>query len=389
MTFVSDKSALIKAITHETPCFIWDLGVFRSRVKFVQEVFSCVPNFQLYYAMKANSSPAIVQTVASLKIGVDVCSTGELKVAIDAGVQSEMISICPFAPSETEMNELSSSGCDLDLDSLEDLLTWCSVPDGKKTVGLRVNPDVQAGFHEHCASGVWDSKFGIPLSDLPKAISVTAEHSKTIVGLHIHIGSSSYEANSYLLAIERVLKAVKEYGLNLNYLNIGGGWGIPFNKQDDRDADERFPLEEYAVAISSLLQKYHMPKHLEVRAEPGEYLVGPCGFLVCSVRRIIERHNGARSRRIVVVDGGSYLYPGPSLYGSDNFVLLLNRDEENQCAQVLAGRSMMAGDYFGPERLMPRFRVGDVIAIGAAGAYSKVKSSNFNLLPNATEGCLQ
>lgn len=385
MSLITDKSRFASLLSHETPFFVWDLNVFKSRIQHVQTLFSCIPRFRLYYAIKANSSCEVINAVNQSGISVDVCSVNEIKVALECGLSPERISACLFAPSAEELSDFVEKGCDIDLDSLEDLEAWCKLPGSKEFVGLRINPDVQAGFHEHCACGVWDSKFGIAISDIPEALEVAERFGKTIDGLHLHVGSSSYETGPYLRALELILQAVNQYDLNLRYINIGGGWGIPFDTQDDLRATERFPLEDFAQSVANLFLKYKINEKIEIRAEPGEYLIGPSGFLVCTVRRSFERHKGVEVKNIVVVDGGTYLYPGPALYGSDNFILLLNREEEGMEKQLLAGRSMMAGDFFGPERLMPQLRPGDIIAIGAAGAYSQVKSSRFNLLPEATE----
>lgn len=385
MRFSTDIDKFDRFQKNNTPFFLWDLEVFKTRAKFVIDTFSNIPNFRLYYAIKANSSSSIIQTANDIGINVDVCSVDELRAALENGYTPKRISSCLFAPSKDELDEFVQADCDLDIDSLEDLALWCRMAGAKKSVGLRINPDVQAGFHEHCASGVWDSKFGIALSDIPEALRIAQEHRKTIDGLHIHVGSSAYDPAPYLRAVELILQVVNQYDLKPRYINIGGGWGIPFDTQDDRIATERFPLENFALGISHLLKKYDIQEQTEIRAEPGEYLAGPSGFLVCSVRRVIERRSGSQKKRLVVVDGGTYLYPGPALYGSDNFVLLLNREESNLEKQVLAGRSMMAGDIFGPERLMTLLQQGDMVAIGCAGSYSQVKASRFNLLPQAKE----
>jgi diaminopimelate decarboxylase len=385
VNFCTDISKFNSLLDQETPFFVWDLEVLRRRIYYVHETFSCISRFRLFYAMKANPSVSIIRHIASMGGNVDVCTINELRVALESGIPPERISACPFVPSKAELDEFIQAECDIDLDSLEDVKKWCETAANKKTIGLRINPDVKAGFHEHCASGVWDSKFGIPISDIPEAIKITRQFNRSIHGVHIHIGSSSYETTQYLIAIERVLRAIQQFDLKLNYINIGGGWGIPFHTQDDGKALERFPLQEYAHAISSLLKQYQISAAVELRAEPGEYLVGPCGFLICTVRRVIERQHGFDSKRIAVLDGGTYLYPGPSIYGSDNFIILLNRKEEDYCKQILAGRSMLAGDIFGPERIMPILKPRDIIGIGAAGAYSIIKSTNFNLLPSAME----
>jgi diaminopimelate decarboxylase len=381
----TDIVKLKKLINNQTPFFVWDTELLQSRIRYVYDNFSCIPRFRLFYAMKANPSYRILQHISINDGNVDVCSVNELRLAIQSGIPPERISACPFVPSTTELLEYIQSGCYIDLDSLEDIQNWCRFANDRKSIGLRINPNVKAGFHEHCSSGVWDSKFGMPISDIPNALKMLKDNHKTVCGLHIHIGSSSYESKPYLLSIERILCIIQDFNLTPDYINIGGGWGIPFDKQDDRDSSDRFPLSEYAKGISSLLKRFKISTTLELRAEPGEYLIGPCGFLVCTVRRIIERSNGLIKKRIAVVDGGTYLYPGPSLYETDNFIVLLNREEEKVLPQVLAGRSMLAGDKFGIERPMPLLQPGDIIAIGCAGAYSKIKSCNFNLLPKAEE----
>jgi len=373
-------SALMKK---KTPFYAWDLDVFHSRIHYILNAFSCIDNFRLFYAMKANPSPIILQSLLDQEIGVDVCSVQELKLALKVGIKPNRISLCPFVPSVEELKFFSDSGCNIDLDSIEDLKLWAKLKAGSRQIGLRVNPDVKAGFHSHCSSGLWSSKFGIPIDELQNAFEIARNKGLSINGLHIHIGSSSYDPKPYIMAIEKIFRFITEQGLILSYINIGGGWGVPFSSQDEFETHEHFPLNEYAKSISNLMDVYQISKTLEIRAEPGEYIVGPCGFLVCKVRRILFRTKNGKRHKIAVLDGGSYLYPGPSLYGSDNYIILLNRDEHKKELQILAGRSMLAGDIFGPERKLASLEPGDIIAIGVAGAYSQIKSTNFNLLPKA------
>lgn len=385
MRWKTEKERFEKFLGHPTPFYAWDLELFQERISYVFSCFSLLPKFRLYYSMKSNPSPLVVRSTLGTDAGVDVCSVGELDLALKQGIPPKRISACPFVPSREELSRYLDSGCELDLDSIQDLALVSEIlPKGVK-IGLRVNPDVRAGFHDHCASGVWNSKFGIPLEELPHALEFTNSHGIQIGGLHVHVGSSAYDPKPYLEAISKLLGYVKRLGLESGYVNIGGGWGVPFDTQEDADSPDHFPLGQYARDIAALLEEHGLLETLEVRAEPGEFLVGPCGFLVCQVRRVLDRKKDGKELRIVVLDGGSYLYPGPSLYYSENFTLILNRDESETIEQLLAGRSMLAGDLFGPPRMLPAMKAGDIIAIGCSGAYSFSKCSRFNLLPKPGE----
>ena len=377
----TEKERFEKLLGRPTPFYAWDLELFQERISYVFSCFSRFPKFRLFYSMKSNPSPLDIRAILGTDAGVDVCSVGELNLALSQGIPPTIISACPFVPNREELSRYLDSGCDLALDSIQDISLVSEIlPKGKK-IGLRVNPDVRAGFHDHCASGVWNSKFGIPLEELPQALELANSHGIQIAGLHVHAGSSAYDPKPYLEAISKLLRYVKLLGLESGYVNIGGGWGIPFDTQEDSDSQDHFPLDQYAGAIAALLEEQGLLETLEVRAEPGEFLIGPCGFLVCQVRRVLDRRNEEKELRIAVIDGGSYLYPGPSLYGAENFILILNRNEPKNKEQLIAGRSMLAGDLFGPMRVLPVMKEGDTLAIGSAGAYSYAKRSGFNLLP--------
>jgi diaminopimelate decarboxylase len=252
-------------------------------------------------------------------------------------------------------------------------------------MGLRVNPGVVAGYSSFFAAGAWDSRFGIPLADLPHALSTATHLGLEVQGVHLHTGSSGYKLGPYLEAVARVLGAIKKTNLEIDYLNIGGGWGISYAHPDDETAFESFPLADYAGALRGMLSDYGLLGSVKLFAEPGEYLIGPCGYLLCRVRRIVQRRDGTTTRRIAIVDGGTHLFPGAALYDIDCQVRVVNRSVTQRAPQILAGRSMLAGDMFGPERDMPLLEEGDLILIGGAGAYSYAKSSRFNSLPEAGE----
>lgn len=371
-----------------TPAYIWDLEMLGCRIARVQKAFKPIPNFKLLYSVKANPSKQILQHLVTQDIGVDVCSVGELKKVREAGFAKGRIHVCSLAPNQDELTQFAEGGCTIDLDNVDDLAIWARAIDGKKRgndIGLRVNPGVSAGYNSFFGAGTWDSRFGVPLSNLGEALRAAEALGIVIAGLHLHTGSSGYDPEPYLEGVERTLSQASSHDFELKYLNIGGGWGIPYSTQHEDSAPERFPLQEFVSRIRALLAEYGLLETVMVFAEPGEYLIGPCGYIMCTVRRIVERSNGSGNRRIAIVDAGTHLFPGAALYDIDSFVEVLNRPVTELAPQIIAGRTMLAGDRFGPEREMPLFEERDVILIGGAGAYSYAKRSNFNSLPDPKE----
>ena len=372
---------------YPTPFFAWDTELLCARIRRVRMAFSRLSRFRLLYSIKANPSPLILQAIHGNQVGVDICSVGELDQVVKAGFPPEAIYALSIAPSQAELQQFLNSGCHVDLDSIDDMELWAGLPLRKRQIGLRVNPDVTAGYHKNFSAGTWDARFGVPLPELATALTRARDLDLTVAGLHIHVGSSGYDAAPYLEGVKKTLATSRSLGLQLDFLNIGGGWGIPFSTLDDSHANERFPLEEFATELRRLLE-YYGYGNIELRAEPGEFLVGPCGYLCCAVRRIVTRRKGEKICRIAIVDGGMHLHPGAAQYEIDNFVLLLNREENRSSHQLLAGRTMQAGDRLGPARRMPHLEPGDIIALGAVGAYSWTHMHRFNSLPLAKEVAL-
>ena len=371
-----------------TPAYIWDLKMLDRRIVLVQEAFKPIPNFKLLYSVKANPSGQILQHLVTQNIGVDICSVGELKRVREAGFSRDKIHICSLAPTQDELTHFAEGGCAIDLDNVDDLAVWAKAIDGKEienNIGLRVNPGISAGFSPFFGSGAWDARFGVPLADLGEALRTAETFGITVTGLHLHTGSSGYDPEPYMEGVKRTLTQASSCGFKLKYLNIGGGWGIPYSTRHEDMAPESFPLHKFVSCLHTLLDEFGLLETVMVFAEPGEYLIGPCGYILCTVRRIVERSNGAENRRIAIVDAGTHLFPGAALYEIDSFVEVLNRTVTERAPQIIAGRTMLAGDMFGPEREMPLFEEKDVVLIGGAGAYSFAKKSSFNSLPDPQE----
>jgi diaminopimelate decarboxylase len=241
---------------------------------------------------------------------------------------------------------------------------------------IRINPDVEAKTHKFITTGKLTNKFGIDLDNARKILQMQHKFSNVrIKGLHIHIGSQITESSPFVAAITKILKFIAEFknDINIEYLNIGGGLGIIYNDENPQTADE------YAKKIMPLLRK----TGLKLILEPGRFIVGQSGILVVKVLYVKE----TPLKKFIIVDGGMNDLIRPSLYGAYHQILPLEaKDLSNQVQKAdVVGPICESGDFFAKDRLLPKVKEGDYLAVMSAGAYGFSMSSNYNSRVRAAE----
>jgi diaminopimelate decarboxylase len=242
-------------------------------------------------------------------------------------------------------------------------------------VSLRVNPDLDPGTHPHISTGHRDSKFGIPLAQVHKYYAEARSlPDLDLVGLSTHIGSQITDTSPFTEAANKVaviVKALRESGVALQYLDLGGGLGIPYQEEPP-------PPSEYAAALLAPLRGLG----LKLIIEPGRVLVGNAGALVTRVLYVKETD----VKRFIVVDGAMNDLIRPVLYEAYHQILPVERRADAPVVTAdVVGPVCESGDFFAREREMPAPGDGDLLAVMSAGAYGFVMASNYNSRPRAPE----
>jgi diaminopimelate decarboxylase len=363
-----------------TPCYVYSHRTLLDGYRALDEAFAGLPHL-ICYAMKANGNLAILRVFLDAGGGLDIVSGGELFRALCAGADAKRIVFAGLGKTQAEIEAALQADILLfNVESSQELEAIQAVAArlGKRApVALRVNPDVDPQTHPYIATGLRQSKFGIPIQeafDLYRGMR--ALRNIEPVGVHAHIGSQITQITPFYEALSKVVPLVKDLrqeGFDIRYLDIGGGLGIRYK-------DEGPPApSEYADAVRPLLREIACT----VLMEPGRVLVGNAGILV--TKMLYVKTNQAK--KFFVVDGGMNDLIRPSLYNAYHAVVPVLRPANGQPAITLdvVGPICESGDFLAKERDLPLCQPGDFLAVLSAGAYGFAMASNYNARPRPPE----
>ncbi|MDD5120830.1 MAG: diaminopimelate decarboxylase, partial [Candidatus Omnitrophica bacterium] len=330
------------------------------------------------YSVKANSNLAILRSLVEKGAGLDIVSGGELFRALRAGCPPERIVYASVGKTDEEITAAISKGILFfnveSLSELENINRISKRLSKKVRVAIRINPDVEAKTHKYITTGKITNKFGIDLDSAYKILMLGPKFSNlNICGLHIHIGSQITESAPFVAAIKKVsdfIRRLQNRGVVLEYLNIGGGMGIVYDRETPQTA------QIYADKIIPLLEE----TGLKIIMEPGRFIAGNAGILVAKVLYI----KTTPKKKFIIVDAGMNDLIRPSLYSAYHNILALQKTKGNEKADVV-GPICESGDFFAKERNIPRVKKGDYLAVMSAGAYGFSMSSNYNSRPRPIE----
>ena len=329
---------------------------------------------RLFYAVKANPHPGLLQVMHEARIGFETVSPGELKHVrgLFPDLRADQLLFTPnFAP-RREYEEALRSSAMVTLDNLHPLREWPELFRGGRFF-LRVDTGSGAGHHRHVRTAGVDSKFGVPLAELKDALALAADLNARIIGLHAHVGSGIldhrvWEENAALLA------QLAEAFPDVRVLDIGGGLGVP-----ERPGERGLDLARLNETLRTIKEGH---PDLELWLEPGRFLVARAGVLLARATQL----KGKGEVRYLGVDAGMNSLIRPALYGAHHEIVNLSRHSEPAARSYnVVGPICESGDVLGLERRLPETREGDVMLIANAGAYGAVMGSHYNLREPARE----
>jgi diaminopimelate decarboxylase len=366
-----------------TPLYVYDAEVIRRRWHQLVDGIGR-ERTAVYYSCKANAALGIVRLLVDLGARLDACSPGDLAVARKAGCGPEAVSYLGVSVSDADLDAVVTAGAFFTADSLSQLERYADrCPPGTE-IGLRINCDVAAGFHAHVQAGAWDAKFGLHPAQLPAALHRAAERGLRVTGLHSHVGSDILDPQPHLELLRRLLELSDQLP-DLTFVNIGGGWGTPFLPMD-----EEYPMAEFGAAASSMLDDYERRRGrpVELRVEPGAYLVMDAGVLLASVveTKAAMPIDGRQSPTFVCVDSSYNHVVSAVIYNTYHPIELARDPAAPTAGEVsIVGNLMQAGDVLARDRPMPELAPGDVLVIRKCGGYTSSRSTVFNERPRPAE----
>ncbi|MGK7346101.1 MAG: diaminopimelate decarboxylase [Candidatus Nitrospinota bacterium M3_3B_026] len=363
-----------------TPFYVYSHATLTRHFEVFDKAFEDVPHI-ICFAVKANSNIAVLRLFAKLGGGADIVSGGELYRALKAGVPPEKIVYAGVGKTRPEIRQaLEAKVLMFNVESSQELVTIDAVAakmDVKAPVALRVNPDVDPRTHPYISTGLKESKFGISYQTaLEEYRQAAALDNVEVIGVHKHIGSQITQISPFVDALEKTLELVRtlrEEGIGIKYIDMGGGLGITY-----KDESPPHPVE-LAERVGPMLKA----SGLAIIFEPGRVIAGNAGALV--TRTLYTKMS--EGKVFYVVDAAMNDLARPSLYGSYQGIVPVDEEvnERKKVSADVVGPICESGDFLAKDRVMPKLRQGDLIAVMSAGAYGFSMSSNYNSRPRVAE----
>jgi diaminopimelate decarboxylase len=374
------ENVLVRKIAEQvgTPLYIYSHNTFIKHLNAYRQAFNGQPHI-ICFALKANSNSAVLRILAKNGTGADVVSGGELYLALKAGIPPAKIVYAGVGKTEKEiMQALRARILMFNIESSDELQAIDSIAGSlrkKAPIALRVNPDIDPKTHKYIATGLRQSKFGIPIEDAIDHYKLAKELTNIqIVGIHKHIGSQITTVRPFIEALKKVIRlarSLRPLGISIKHLDIGGGLGIPYG-------NERPPHpSELSKAILPLLKK----ESFNLILEPGRSIAGNAGIFVTKVL-YLKKHS---DKEFVIVDGGMNDLLRPSLYDAFHNILPVKKNSRKKVLADIVGPICESGDFLAKNRNVGRLYQDDLLAVMSAGAYGFSMSSNYNSRPRAAE----
>lgn len=372
---IGDRSVVDLLAEFGSPLYVYDEACLQAQYDRLQQAISYRP-FQLRYACKANGNLTLLRLLRQWGAHLDVVSPGEVALAERAGYEAHELLYTGNSVTNAELEFAQARGILINMDSRSQLVRY-----GERFPGhdicLRINPDVGAGHHQHVITGGPDSKFGIAVAELDQVGELIRRFDLRVVGLHQHIGSGILEADVFEHAMRPLLEVAGRFDA-LQFLNFGGGLGIPY-APDDVALDVDGLGRAISQRFEAFCQSYG--RRLRLELEPGRFLVGPCGYLLTQVNTIKQTSHHV----FVGTDSGfNHLIRHP-LYRSYHRIVNATRQHGRLQTVAVCGNLCESGDLFTHGREMVEPQEGDILAICDAGAYGYAMSFPYNLRPRPAE----
>lgn len=374
---IAEEQLIELAKRFGTPLYVYDEKRIRENFGEFRAAF---PGAKICYAYKANTSLAICSILRQEGAAADVVSQGELRMALKVGVKPEDIIFTNNAKTKEELEFAIDSGVIIDVDSLDELNSISEIGKPAK-ISFRVNPAVDPKTHPKIATGMKDSKFGLHLEgDIAlEAYKKAKELGIEIAGVQMHIGSQITDMTAFEDATKKLMDFVlqlKESGITLKFIDIGGGLGISYEGEDTPKP------KDLAAKVLPIIKEYYtkIGYESELWLEPGRYLVANAGVLLCQVQSVKK----TPYKNFVNVDCGFNTLARPVLYDSFHRIKVLGKKGSEETYDI-AGNICESGDILGKDRELPAVEKGDVLAVLDAGAYGFSMASQYNCRPRPAE----
>lgn len=372
------------ASKYGTPVYVYNEEIIRKSMETVEGVITKYP-YTANYSVKANTNIEILKLALDEGLNCDAMSPGEISLLLKAGFPPEKIFFVSNNVSAEEMQFAIDKGVMVSLDSLDQLDRFGQINPGGRCA-VRINPGVGAGHSEKVVTAGKKTKFAIAEEDIDKIFEIADKYDLKIVGINQHIGSGFLDPAPYIDAVTNLLRIADRFE-NLEFIDFGGGYGIPYHKLDD---EKPFPMEDFKTKLEPVLDEFvgRYGKAPLFKSEPGRYCVAE-GSVILSRVQAIKTNSGIK---YVGCDTGMNTLIRPAMYDSYHDIEVIrngkvvDRDGNADMETVnVSGPICETGDLIAKGRLLPKAQTGDLLAILDTGAYGYSMASSYNSRPRPAE----
>lgn len=358
-----------------SPLYVYNEKILRQKCRDMKNLVD-YPRFIPNYSIKANSNLQIIRTVKEEGLSADAMSAGEIRLLLHAGYKPEELFFVPNNVSEAELRYAVDNGVLVSVDSLSQLELLGKINPGGKAA-VRFNPGVGAGHHEKVVTAGKKTKFGVNTDCVPQVKEIAARYNLKISGINQHIGSLFMEGDSYIEGVKSILSVAEQFE-DIDFVDMGGGFGIPYKKQSGQ---EPLDLASFREKLTAVLKAWtdRYGKKVLFKSEPGRYIVAESGILLGTVYAVKNNYGN----KYVGTDIGFNVLARPVMYDSHHDIEVyrngraLNGETTEEVTVV--GNICESGDIIAKHRELPAIQEGDVIGVMDAGAYGFAMSSNYNM----------
>lgn len=363
----NDPKALIEK--YGSPLYVYNERILRERCRDIKNLVT-YPHFSVNYSTKANNNLAFLEIVHEEGLNVDAMSPGEAHVEMMAGFKPEQIFFISNNVSKDEMQYAIDHNIILSVDSLSQLEQYGQLNRGGK-VAARFNGGVGAGHHEKVVTAGKKTKFAINPEYIPEFKEILKKYDLKLVGINQHIGSLFMDGDKYIEGVKAILEIAKQFD-DLEFVDLGGGFGIPYEKLNDQP---RLDLKDLGEKLSKILFDFakEYGKEITFKVEPGRYISAECSVLLGTVHAIKQNN----VHKFAGTDLGFNVLIRPAMYDSHHDIEVYNDSDETEEITVV-GNICESGDIIAHDRVLPKMTEGDVIGVLDAGAYGFSMASNYN-----------
>ncbi|MBN2279892.1 MAG: diaminopimelate decarboxylase [Candidatus Marinimicrobia bacterium] len=360
-----------------TPTYVYDLNKIETNVNHFRKAFQHdTIKTEIFFAMKANCHPAILDIVAKNGLGMDCVSPGELQLALNTGLPKDKILYTANYESEAELKFALESGVIINLDDISSFhrLIRTGVPE---FISFRINPGKGRGKYEQITTGGVKAKFGVPFEKAIEAYQTAKEAGVKRFGAHMMTGSGTLDNEHFPMMLDLLLshlgKVSEKLGIEFEFIDMGGGFGIPYGK-DEAPMNLQLIAKNCYKILEERSREFHLGNP-SLSMEPGRIFVGDAGWLMTRVNGIKESY-----KKFIGVDAGFHTLIRPALYAAKHTFIVDGKEElplkdiVSICGQICENTDILAHDI-----PFPAVAEKDLIIIENAGAYGNVMSMPYNM----------